>query len=177
MVIRPALPADAQDLAILGERLWRDTYAGLIPGSNLEVHLAETFGPGQQAAEVADPTCTTLVIAAGDRLLGYAFLRACAPTEETTHCHFKKPLGVARFYVDRSLHGTGSAQKLMAAVLSHADSAGHDGLWLQVWEENPRAIRFYAKAGFIDVGETVFCVAERRYRDRLLLRPLLARRR
>ena len=45
MVIRSALPADAQDLAILGERLWRETYTGLIPESNLELHLAETFGP------------------------------------------------------------------------------------------------------------------------------------
>ena len=176
MLIRPALPVDAQALARLGERLWRETYTGLIPASNLELHLAATFGPAQQAAELADPSCAMLVIEVAGTLLGYALLRACGPEEETTHCRFNNPLEVARFYVDRSLHGTGSAQELMAAVLSHADSAGHDGVWLQVWEENPRAIRFYAKAGFIDVGETVFCVAERRYRDRLLLRPLPARR-
>ena len=55
MVIRTALPTEAQELALLGERLWRETYMGLIPQSNLELHLAETFGLVQQTAELADP--------------------------------------------------------------------------------------------------------------------------
>ena len=171
MVIRPALPADAQELALLGRRLWRETYVELIPASDLEPYLAETFGPSQQVAELTDPTCRTLVLAEGGALLGYAWLRAKAPEVEVP---IKNPLEVARFYVDRSLHGRGAAQSLMAAVLAHAVSAGHDGVWLQVWEENPRALRFYAKAGFRDVGETVFLVGSLSYRDRLLVQKLMA---
>jgi ribosomal protein S18 acetylase RimI-like enzyme len=76
---------------------------------------------------------------------------------------------VARFYVDRSLHGTGAAQALMMAVLAHAASAGQDAVWLQVWEQNPRAIRFYARAGFTDVGGTIFLVGSSSYRDRVLV--------
>lgn len=175
MSIRPALPADAQDLAILGERLWRETYTGLIPGTNLELHLAETFGPEQQAAELADPICRTFVIEEGGALLGYALLRACGPEVENTSFHFVKPLEVARFYLDRSLHGTGAAGELMAAALSHASSAGHDGVWLQVWERNSRAIRFYAKAGFLDAGDATFQVGEQVERDRLLVHSPMAR--
>jgi len=62
----------------------------------------------------------------------------------------------------------------MQAVLAHASTAGHDGLWLQVWEQNPRAIRFYAKAGFTDAGATVFLVGSLSYRDRLLVHRLMA---
>jgi GNAT superfamily N-acetyltransferase len=169
MRIRPALPADAQDLAVLGARLWRETYEGLIPSLNLEQYLAETFGPSQQAAELADPACRTLVLAEGGALLGYAWLRAKAPEVEIP---FENPLEVGRFYVDRSLHGTGAARSLMAAVLAHTATAGHDGVWLQVWEANPRALRFYAKAGFTDEGETVFLVGSLSYRDRLLTHRL-----
>jgi ribosomal protein S18 acetylase RimI-like enzyme len=175
MAIRPALPDDAQDLALLGERLWRETYTGLIPQSNLELHLAETFGLSQQAAELADPASTTLVIEASGALRGYALLRACGPERETTSHRFVKPLEVSRFYIDASLHGTGAAQSLMAAVLDHAASAGHDGIWLQVWEQNPRAIRFYAKAGFIDVGEASFRIGEQVDRDRVLVHTLMTR--
>jgi len=171
MVIRPALSTEAQDLAVLGRRLWRETYAGMIPESNLEQYLAETFGPSQQAAELADPACRTLVLAEGDALLGYAWLRAKAPEVQVP---FENPLEVARFYVDRSLHGRGAARSLMAAVLAHASTAGHDGVWLQVWDQNPRAIRFYAKAGFRDVGETIFLVGSLSYRDRLLTHRLVA---
>ncbi len=174
MVIRQALVADAQDLAILGERLWRDTYEGLIPAPDLEQYLAETFGRSQQATELADQASRTLVLVEGGTLLGYAWLRTNGPEAEETRLPFERPLEAARFYVDRALHGTGAAQSLMAAVLAHAVSAGHGGVWLQVWEQNPRAIRFYAKAGFTDVGETVFLVGSRSYRDRLLAHRLMA---
>jgi len=176
MRIRPALPDEAQDLAVLGRRLWRETYGGLIPESNLDLHLAETFGPSQQAAELENPACRTLVIAGdGGALMGYALLRTCGPQVEKTPFHFVKPLEVARFYVDRALHGTGAAQALMAAALDHAVAAGHDGVWLQVWEQNPRAIRFYAKAGFIDAGGATYRIGNQVDRDRLLVHDLMVR--
>ncbi|WP_243316521.1 GNAT family N-acetyltransferase [Geothrix paludis] len=173
MLIRIALPSEAPALAALGERLWRETYTGLIPASNLELHLAETFGPRQQAEELADPACRTLVIVEGNALLGYTLLQARGPEEGRASFHFVNPLEVARFYVDASLHGRGAAQALMAAALDHAASAGHDGVWLQVWEQNPRAIRFYAKAGFQDVGEATFRVGEQVDRDRVLVHNLM----
>jgi GNAT superfamily N-acetyltransferase len=174
MLIRPALPTEAQELALLGERLWRDTYTGLIPAPNLELHLAATFGTAQQTAELTDPTCTTLVIEVEGLLQGYALLRACGPEMEKS-LEFLKPLEVARFYVDRGLHGTGAAQALMEAVLAQAATAGHDGLWLQVWEQNPRALRFYAKAGFTDAGGASYRIGNQVDRDRVLVHTLLAR--
>jgi GNAT superfamily N-acetyltransferase len=172
MLIRPALPAEAQELALLGERLWRETYTGLIPASNLELHLAATFGPAQQAAELADPACTMLIIEEEGRLQGYALLRACGPRMEKS-LDFHTPLEVARFYVDRPLHGSGAARVLMDAVLAYATTAGHDGLWLQVWEQNPRALRFYAKAGFTDAGGASYRIGNQVDRDRLLVHALL----
>ena len=173
MVIRAALLRDAQELALLGERLWRETYSGLIPIAQLETFLAESFGLEQQVAELADPAGTTLALEVAGRLHGYAWLRACGPVPEQTSFHFTAPLEVARFYVDQTLHGTGAAQALMSAVLTHAVSAGRDGVWLQVWEENLRALRFYAKAGFVDAGETRFRVGDLMYRDRLMTRTLI----
>jgi GNAT superfamily N-acetyltransferase len=175
MLIRPALPADAPALASLGERLWRETYTGLIPASNLELHLAQTFGVAQQAAELADPACTTLVLEVRGQPLGYALLRAHGPEEGQSLMPFRNPLEVARFYVDSALHGQGAAQALMAAVLARAVQAGHDGLWLQVWEQNPRALRFYARAGFLDAGGASYRIGHQVDRDRLLVHALLTR--
>jgi diamine N-acetyltransferase len=172
MLVRLALPAEVLALAGLEERLWRETYEGLIPSPHLEQYLAEAFGPAQQAAELADPACRTLVLAKGEGLLGYACLRAGGPAAADIRLPFGDPLEVARFYVDRVLHGTGAARALMAEVLAQAAREGRGGAWLQVWDQNPRAIRFYAKAGFRDVGETLFPVGPLSYRDRLLARGL-----
>ncbi|GLH71860.1 N-acetyltransferase [Geothrix limicola] len=173
MPVRIALPRDAQALALLGERLWRETYTGLIPESNLNLHLAETFGLAQQAAELADPACTMLVLEEAGQLLGYALLQN--HPSKWAQVPFVRPMEVVRFYVDRSLHGRGAGGQLMAAALSHAAARGHDGAWLQVWDQNPRAIRFYAKMGFTDAGEVSFRIGEQVDRDRLLVRPLDAR--
>ena len=173
MPLRPALPTDASALAALGERLWRETYTGLIPQSNLELHLAETFGPSQQARELADPACRALLLEVEGVPMGYALLRAHAPAWVADLTRFRRPLEIARFYVDRTLHGTGAAQTLMAGLLAEVAEAGHDGAWLQVWEKNPRAIRFYGKAGFCDAGEATFRIGHQVDRDRLMVRGLL----
>ena len=172
MLIRPALPADAAALATLGERLWRETYTGLIPNSNLELHLAATFGLVQQAGELADPANWMLVIEESAGFMGYALLRAHGPRTANPALPFARPLEVARFYVDRTLHGRGAAQALMADVLAQAAAAGHDGVWLQVWEQNPRAIRFYEKAGFTDAGEASYRIGTQVDRDRLMVQAL-----
>ena len=83
-----------------------------------------------------------------------------------------RPIELQRFYVDRPAHGTGVAQALMGAARQAAREFGGEHLWLGVWERNPRAIAFYTKAGFRDVGSTVFQVGPDRQTDRVLVAPL-----
>jgi diamine N-acetyltransferase len=172
MLIRHALPADADAFAALAERLWRCTYTGLIPAPDLEAHLAEAFGPAQQAAELADDARRTLLLEGGGELLGYALLHAHGPVPGSPAPTFAKPVEIERFYLDPTTHGTGAARELMEAALAEAAGAGHDGAWLQVWEQNARARRFYAKAGFTPAGTTTFAVGTRVYHDLVLVHGL-----
>ena len=50
----------------------------------------------------------------------------------------------------------GVAPALMDAALDAARARGAQTLWLGVWERNPRAVAFYAKYGFVRVGEHTF---------------------
>jgi ribosomal protein S18 acetylase RimI-like enzyme len=45
-------------------------------------------------------------------------------------------------------------------------------IWLGVWEHNPRAIAFYAKVGFSDVGAADFFVGSDRQTDRVMMLPV-----
>ena len=56
----------------------------------------------------------------------------------------------------------------MDAVIAEARSRSAERLWLGVWEENPRAIAFYGKCGFRDVGSQTFMVGTDPQRDRVL---------
>jgi GNAT superfamily N-acetyltransferase len=78
-----------------------------------------------------------------------------------------------RFYIDARWHGTGAARLLMHAVDDEARRRGARAVWLGVWERNPRAIRFYEKCGFRDVGTQRFLLGTDVQRDRVMLRELV----
>jgi ribosomal protein S18 acetylase RimI-like enzyme len=57
----------------------------------------------------------------------------------------------------------------MQAARDAARELGGRHLWLGVWERNPRAIAFYRRAGFTDVGSTFYMVGPDRQTDRVFV--------
>ena len=73
-------------------------------------------------------------------------LIAAKPCEEGGDHH------VISTWVAPERRGSGVAQQLVAAVVTWASDHGASGLVLDVAENNPRAWRFYEKAGFVATG-------------------------
>lgn len=166
MRIRPGTPDDAPALAAFAARTFADTFAATNDPADMEAHLARAYGVGQQTAELNDPAMVTLLAERDGRLLAYAQLHRSTPPPCVV---VVDPIELLRFYVDRTAHGTGVAQALMAAVQDAARAAGARHLWLGVWEHNPRATRFYAKCGFVDVGSHDFVLGSDRQTDRVMV--------
>lgn len=131
----------------------------------MAAHLAARYGARQQGAEIADPDGVTLLVESSGRLIGYSQVRRSAPPEAVRG---EAPVEIRRFYVDRPWHGRGVAQRLMAAARDAARDLGGRTLWLNVWERNPRAIAFYARHGFRDVGAVDFWLGSDRQTDRVM---------
>lgn len=169
IIIRPAGVPDAAWLAVLAERTFRETYSAQNTLENMERYVAEHFSAALQAAELADPRLMTLVAEVDGCPAGYTQLgRGSAPACVTG----AEPAEVIRFYVDRPWHGQGLAQTLMQAAAERARTGGARTLWLGVWERNPRAIAFYRKMGFVEVGTHAFVLGTDHQRDLVLARPL-----
>lgn len=167
--VREATVADAPALAIFGERTFRETFAAQNCREDIDAYAAATYSVGLQSTELADPTRLTLVAERGETLAAYAQLRAGhapACVSDPT------PIELLRFYVDHRWHGRGIAQQLMAAVIAAAESQRARTLWLGVWEHNPRAIAFYTKSGFRDVGSQGFVLGTDQQTDRIMVRAL-----
>jgi diamine N-acetyltransferase len=60
----------------------------------------------------------------------------------------------------------------MTAAVAAARELGGRSVWLSVWERNPRAIAFYTKSGFSDVGSKVFVVGSDHQTDRVMARNI-----
>jgi len=160
--IRAAVADEAAALAALAEHTFRDTFAATNSAADMALHCARSYSPSIQRAEITDPAMATLVGVDAGELQAYAQLRL----RHATPCvALAKPAELQRIYVARQWQGRGLAQELLSAVLALARGHGADGLWLGVWERNPRAIAFYAKHGFEACGEHVFQLGSDPQRD------------
>lgn len=166
-MMRRAQPADAGPLAEFATRAFVDTYGAYNKPEDLAAYLAGTYSAAHQAAEIADPEMITLVAEEDGQLAAFAQVRR-QPLPEGVNGDVG--VEISRFYVDRAWHGRGLAQKLMAAAFEAARELGAETkVWLGVWEHNPRAIAFYEKCGFRDVGLKSFLIGEDLQTDRVLI--------
>lgn len=160
---------DAALLADLGARTFRETFAGICSPQDLEHFLGETYGEAQQRAELADPARPAWVLAIQGVPSGFLQLRLghrepCVPGQ--------LPVELQRIYVLRAVQGGGFGAALMRTALGRARSWGADVLWLGVWENNAKALAFYARNGFREAGDHVFQIGQQIDRDLILVKEL-----
>jgi diamine N-acetyltransferase len=164
MNIRHATIDDAAALAQIAERTFRDTFAAHNNPNDLEAYVASAYGETQQRREL-ERGDTVLFLEDEGIPIAYTQMRR---TPSSPHGEVE----IARFYVDKGHHGRGIAQTLMQAAIDEARAMGGTKLWLGVWEHNLRAIRFYKKCGFADVGSQPFLVGSDLQTDRVMSRDI-----
>jgi diamine N-acetyltransferase len=169
--IRRAEPADAGPLAEFAARIFDETFGPDNSPEDMAAHLADRFGARQQTEEILDPAIVTLLVEDDDhRLIAFTQVTTLHPPQDCVTG--PAPVEIGRFYVDRPWQGRGLAQRLMAAALDAARSLGGETVWLTVWEHNPRAIAFYEKHGFRDVGSQPFRLGSDLQTDRVMVAGL-----
>ncbi len=163
------MPGDAAALAELGARTFVDAFAAANRAEDISAYLERTYGASMQRREIEDANVVTLLVEDDGRTIGFAQLRRSVVPQCV---HDANAIELARFYVDQRWHGRGVAQQLMDAANDAARSRNATSVWLGVWERNARAIAFYEKAGFDDVGSQPFVLGSDLQTDRVMLRPL-----
>ncbi len=168
-VIRRAEPSDALPLAELAELTFRNTFEASNTPEDMNLHCTSYYSEAIQGREIADPKMATLICGHEGQRVGFAQLRWGPPPD----CiEADRPAEIQRLYVREAWHGKGVAQDLMSESMALAKAAGADQVWLGVWEHNPRALAFYSKWGFSEVGEHTFPVGTDPQRDIIMTRMI-----
>ncbi len=157
---------DAAELAEFAARTFEETYSVENTPEDMRAHVDASFHPSLQAAELADSSVATILARSGGGLVAYAQVRRSTPPSCVTHA---APIELHRLYVDRTAHGSGLAARLIDEIHEAAHEFEGRHVWLGVWEKNTRAIAFYKKSGFVDVGSTTFMVGPDEQVDRVLV--------
>lgn len=167
LTIDDATAEDAPLLAALAARTFFEAFAADNDPADMARHLAESYTPGLQLAEIRNPAIDTLLMRIDDGApIAYAQLRAGHVSQGVPA---EGSIELWRFYVDKAWHGQGLAHTLMEAAKTRARRRGAAFLWLGVWERNARAQAFYRKHGFRKVGNHIFVVGSDPQTDDVLL--------
>ena len=169
VTIRHGAVEDAGLLSELGARTFSETFASDNTPEDLAAYLATNFNVAQQTAELEDPASTFLIAEVDGRAAGYAKLHDGKPEKGVEGAN---PIELVRLYVLREWLGRGIGEQLMRACLDEARRAGHETIWLGVWERNARAQAFYRKWNFRAFGEHMFQLGSDLQRDILMERSL-----
>ena len=167
--IRRIIAADAQRLALLGERSFREAWSAFNDPADMDAYCAEHFPQRRIEADLGTPTVQCFLADCEGGLAGYLRTEAGVPP---ACVQARSAAEISRLYVLRRWHGAGVAQALMAAALDALSAAGHDAAWLAVWQQAGRAQAFYRKCGFETVGDTTFRLGRDLQADFVLQRPL-----
>ncbi|THD62237.1 GNAT family N-acetyltransferase [Phenylobacterium sp.] len=155
--IRRAGPADAQTLSAIGAETFTETFGHLYPPGDLSQFLAEAYGLERTRADLADPAKAAWLVEADGETVGYAQAGPCA----LPHAAVTQACGeLKRIYFRKSRQGGGLGARLFAETLDWLQAEGPRTVWIGVWSENFGAQRFYARHGFVKVGEYGFKVGD-----------------
>lgn len=173
MYIRQATLTDLDLLSQLGRRTFFDAFADDNDPGDMAEYLAKAFAPETIRAQLSAPEGICFLIFAGsspaDPAVGYAYLLGHTSEEGVVGAH---PIQLVRLYVEQFAIGKGYGSQLMQTCLNYAAQRGFDTIWLGVWEYNFRALKFYDRWGFREVGTQPFVLGSDIQTDKVLMRAV-----
>ncbi len=165
--VRACGPGDAFALAVIGAATFVEAFAAFIPGEAILAHCRAkhteaaytTFFEGEQTRGwIAE-------VAGGGGPVGYALLTAPEFSESLARA---RDLELRRLYLFSRFHGGGAGRQMMELAVAAAVAQRAERLLLGVHPENQRALAFYKRTGFRQIGERRFHVGPSVFVDPVL---------
>lgn len=145
--------SDLDELQAIGRQTFLETFAEGNTESDMKKYLEENLSIAKLTSELDIPESEFYFASIHNKVVGYLKLNF---GEAQTELKDQKTLEIERIYVLKEFHGKKVGQILYETALQIATRIKADFLWLGVWENNLRAIRFYRKNGFVEFDKHIF---------------------
>lgn len=158
---------DIGQLQQISKQTFAETFQSSNSVENMNAYLDKSFSNEKLAKELANPSSEFYFALANTRVVGYLKVNWGSSQTENPD---ENALEIERIYVLKEFHGKKIGQVLYEKAIEISTQKEVDFVWLGVWEENPRAIRFYQKNGFEVFDKHVFQLGDDRQTDILMKR-------
>jgi len=144
---------DITELQKIGKQTFFETFASQNSEENMVEYLENGFSVEKIKAELEDQNAEFYFAELNEEAIGYLKVNF---GQSQTEIKDENALEIERIYVLKEFHGKKVGQILFEKALELAKTKKVDYVWLGVWEENQRAIRFYEKNGFVAFDKHIF---------------------
>lgn len=144
---------DISLLQKISRQTFQETFSESNSEENMRSYLEEGFSNEKLTAEINDKNSIFYFASLENNIIGYLKINF---GESQTELKNSKALEIERIYVSKEFHGKRVGQLLYDKAIKIAEQKNFEYVWLGVWEENPRAISFYKKNGFIEFDKHIF---------------------
>ncbi len=161
--IKTATQADTDVLALLGRQTWDESHGHYIEDKNdLLKYLDNNFSVSKTKQDIDNPNNLFYIIYADDLPAGYAKLILNATNENVVS---QNNCRLERIFILNDFIPLKIGKQLLIFVEEQAKALKIDAMWLTVYIKNIRAIRFYEKNEFKNVGDINFEVSGKAYEN------------
>lgn len=137
----------------IGKKTFSETFSSGNSEENMKAYLDEKFSTDKLRTELSDTNSDFYFAVLDAEVMGYLKINF---GQSQTEIKDERALEIERIYVQKEFHGKKVGQLLYKKALEIAQETGVEYVWLGVWEENKRAIRFYTKNGFREFDKHIF---------------------
>jgi ribosomal protein S18 acetylase RimI-like enzyme len=143
--IRPAGLPEAQMIADIARKTFMETYGEMNTPENMEAYLNSQFSDEKLVEELEHPRTRFFLAYLNGIPVAFTKLRDDRKAKKLEEI---KALEIQRIYVLQEYQGFSMGKAMVDMIKDVARKDGYQTIWLQVWQKNNKAIRFYQKAGF-----------------------------
>ena len=144
---------DIDQLQKIGKQTFSETFSAGNTEENMRKYLEEGFSLNKLTDELNDKNAEVYFATLNNKVIGYLKLNF---GKSQTELKDDRALEIERIYVLKEFHGKSVGLLLYDKAIQIARQTNADYVWLGVWEENPRAISFYKKNGFVEFDKHIF---------------------
>lgn len=154
--------ADLSQLQSISMQTFTEAFADKNTEENMRKYLNESFSMDQLRNELKNKNSEFYFATIDNRVIGYLKINF---GNAQTELKDQQAIEIERIYVLKDHYGKNIGQTLFNAALQRARQINSNYLWLGVWEENPRAINFYRKNGFVEFDKHTFKLGDEEQKD------------
>ncbi|MBB6239004.1 ribosomal protein S18 acetylase RimI-like enzyme [Pedobacter sp. AK013] len=171
IIIERATITGIRTLQEIGRATFSEAFAAVNSEENMKEYLEKSFSEEKLKTELGNQDSQFYFALLDGKAIGYLKINTGLAQTEKLNLN---ALEIERIYILKAFYGRKVGQLLYQKAIDIAHEIRASYVWLGVWEENHRALRFYEKNGFIAFNKHKFWLGDDEQTDLMMKKVLVS---